>query len=1093
MLKRILITSDFLRANAREQRSNRPWLHTILERPIAHATGIAPIPFASVDESGQEMFRRQFFALSDCRRFDADIRQFHFTRDEITPASLQYLSIFIHPGDLVIGYELSPATKALIGDAGAEWIDVWLHPVRYLDDILLAFSASNADVYAAMAAFAVPESTFELYADLHRARITRQIDKGMIKGIDPDSALFVGQTLHDVSVCRDGAMLSILDFKERVEETARRHRSFYYSRHPHVRGGDEDILRYTGKIGMTPAPASCYTLLASGLVTQVLSVSSSVLHEAKYFGVAAECLFVPVLRLGTDFATDHLSIFHDFFSPHFWEAALRPLTPVVPCRETAFLDKKDKLRDALAFYWSYREIDKTEAMRHDVTALRKEMAAVKKSLPPRAAGRIAAKRPNPFEREETALAAEWHEIEKDFLAGISPCSVVSFDIFETLIERRLDYPVSLFGLMQDDARRIAGAPGWDFVEDRRAARGMVRDGRHGEEVTLAERYDALARERGFAPGTGTRLLEMELAHERRLCAARASGKRLFELALERGKRIVLVSDTYFDKDFVLELLRTNGYAGFQDLFVSSETGRLKSTGSMFAALPAALGVKPSDICHVGDNQYSDVVRAREAGLRTLHRPWHSDIFKEQNRVHRNGGYAFAERPRQSAIRHLVSKRLYDRPRNPEPAADFGYAVLGPLFYGYAAWVLARAEEDGIRDLYFLARDGDIVKKCCDVLAGDDATRPRRHYLKVSRRALHMAAMRTPDDVKSVLSLPFGPATIDILLQNRFGLPPPDDALLAQAGIHDRTMALAHGRHKFILDNVAERIADTVLTRAQEEREAMTAYCASLGLDGNNAAAAVVDIGHRGTLQRLLMRLLGNDALRGYYFATQTDGTDVSEPAPSASAYLCENVAVADKSHFYNSNLPMFETVFLNGEDSLVRVFRDGEGFGFDHSPRGDAGGKRLAAELHRGALEFCADASGVFSLLGLEAGLEAPEAVAPFLAVLKAPDAEDAGLFEHVVFERYFTCNGETPLFVRSGKGYDSEKSLWKEGAAALNRRRERRGAKHMAQSVVYKLLKTGIRRFGNAAQYARFVESPYSTLADSRRRWLRLLSRLLD
>lgn len=1100
MVDRILISSDFLRANAKEQHSNCPWLHHILKRPIEKATSIAPILFASTESLEEGLSREQFFRLSNCSRFDSTINQFYFTAEEISAESLQYLSIFIRPDDLVIGYELSKGTKNLLDRIGAKWIDIWLHPVRYLDDILLAFTASDPDVYAEIARFNVPESVYELYADLYGMNTRRMIDKGRITGIAPDSALFVGQTLNDVSICRDGEMLSILNFKEQIERTAQEYNAFYYSRHPYVKRGDEDILRYIRKIGMLRTDIPSYTLISSGLVKKVVSISSSVLHEAKYFGVETECLFEPVLRLGGNFHTDHLSVFQDFVSPHFWEAVLRPLLPVNQCRETRFLVCKDKLRDALMFYWSYKDVDKVESMRHRVDAMQRQIGMIKKSAS--SAGSPATRKKfNPFEAgAEAALQVPWENVEKDFLNKIAACKIVSFDIFETLIERCLDYPKSLFELMQEEARSIVGCPSWNFLEDRQKARGMVKNGAHGEEITLGERYEALATERGFGDGMSQALLNMELGYERRLCRPRLAGKRLFDLAKKQGKRIILVSDTYFERDFVFELLKNAGYTGFTELFVSSDTGMLKSTGRMFRYIISVMQVKASDICHVGDNNVSDITRAREAGYEAFHLPWHSEQLKKTTMFHRSGALAFGNGSIQSAVRYLVSRRLYDVPavrpssgsQRDGRAADFGYSVLGVLFLGFAGWTMERAIDENITDLYFLSRDGDIAKKCYDIISRENPAAPKSHYLRVSRRSLFMAAIRNVDDVRTVLSQTFTPTTIDTLLKNRFDMPPVANDILVRIGVHDRNIRLSHMRNDFILNELAEIIGDEIVEKAKAEREVMMEYFASQGLDGNSRQAAVVDIGHRGTLQKLLTDILGNPEIRGYYFATQREAADEGSESVPCSAYLCENIDPGDKGHFYNTYLPMFESIFINDEDSLIRVKREGESFGFDCLNSDDDARKKLAANLHKGVVEFCQDAVAVFAELGLKPALESDEAVNDFLSVLKAPAHSAASLFQSIEFEREFSCAGRLPLFLFQGKRYNEAKSLWKEGVQALNRQLHRQGLKHRTQAKIYKILKLGIKKFGNDSQYARFVDSPYSTLADSRRWFLRVLSTLL-
>ena len=57
-----------------------------------------------------------------------------------------------------------------------------------------------------------------------------------------------------------------------------------------------------------------------------------------------------------------------------------------------------------------------------------------------------------------------------------------------------------------------------------------------------------------------------------------------------------------------------------------------------------------------------------------------------------------------------------------PQAEVGSGVLGPLLVGFALWVVAQARQHGVRRLYYVARDGEVMLAVARHVIG--APRPR---------------------------------------------------------------------------------------------------------------------------------------------------------------------------------------------------------------------------------------------------------------------------------------------------------------------------------------------------------------------------------
>ena len=87
-------------------------------------------------------------------------------------------------------------------------------------------------------------------------------------------------------------------------------------------------------------------------------------------------------------------------------------------------------------------------------------------------------------------------------------------------------------------------------------------------------------------------------------------------------------------------------------------------------------------------------------------------------------------------------RLQDRPANRHEATISGIAgsLIAPIITFYAMWLLREARNRGLQRLYFVARDGYLVKKVTDALIQALGLRLESRYLYGSRQSWHLPAI-----------------------------------------------------------------------------------------------------------------------------------------------------------------------------------------------------------------------------------------------------------------------------------------------------------------------------------------------------------------
>ncbi|WP_426029394.1 hypothetical protein [Caulobacter sp. DWP3-1-3b2] len=192
-------------------------------------------------------------------------------------------------GKIVIGFELPATLSGVIQASAVALLNLAIHPCRFLDDLLL-LGASNHPVFAAALERAKSDER-ELFwaAGLLRCRISGSATAP--EGLEAGRlALIAGQMAMDRALINDGRFVSLADFADRIGEIAKDHDLLLARAHPYAGFDVASALELVKIPNLRFTTSGTYALLASGRIATVVAVSSSLLHEACYFGVAAEAL-----------------------------------------------------------------------------------------------------------------------------------------------------------------------------------------------------------------------------------------------------------------------------------------------------------------------------------------------------------------------------------------------------------------------------------------------------------------------------------------------------------------------------------------------------------------------------------------------------------------------------------------------------------------------------------------------------------------------------------------------------------------------------------------------------------------------------------
>ena len=466
--------------------------------------------------------------------------------------------------------------------------------------------------------------------------------------------------------------------------------------------------------------------------------------------------------------------------------------------------------------------------------------------------------------------------------ALQRASVVSLDVFDTVLHRLVRKPTDVFLFMEDDVRRLLSHPELRFPDVRisaeAVARGERRESGGGDETTLEEIYAVVARMAGCDKVTARQLLELELAAERTLCYANPDLLALIQEAARAGKKILFTSDMYLATDHVLSLLRQTGISGY-DLHVSSAAGLTKHRGTLYDHVVRVARRPPGDILHIGDNPHSDYVQPRKRGIAAHNWVKTSRQIPLVDQLTSLSG-AWDRDLASSVVVGLVRRRRLHKPLHSEGAALWemiGYEVIGPLYLAYTSWVLERALAGHCRTVYFLSRDGFYPLRVFNMIRQRQGDSVHARYLLASRRLWNVADIAELDsDTMEFLITP-NPAMRVRNFMERLGLDPERyQSESRRCGFDDIDLVVTtkDGEfltppHRAMLRDLMECLADPILEVATSERRVLLEYLRDQGLfDGDGA---IVDLGWRGSsirsLNSLLARASSGTRFKGLYFGT----------------------------------------------------------------------------------------------------------------------------------------------------------------------------------------------------------------------------------
>lgn len=531
--------------------------------------------------------------------------------------------------------------------------------------------------------------------------------------------------------------------------------------------------------------------------------------------------------------------------------------------------------------------------------------------------------------------------------------IVSFDIFDTLLMRKIVNPDDLFDIIELKVNKLLNT-NYAYKKYRKKAEKNLRKSGRKSDYTIFEIYEEFAAITNISPEQCNQIRDMEINTEKAFLVPREEIKEIYYNIINQQKKdVFIISDMYFTKNILDILLKCNGIADYKELMVSADMGYRKDNGTMWNYMVEKY--KDKEILHIGDNEVSDAQLPGDRKISTSHILSAKDLFSMSN-VGRAARITELM-PLDSVAVGILFNKYLNSPYALNTSEfiwkiskpyDLGYAIIGPVVCDYLVWLVKCVKKAHDEKILMLAREGyllnsifDIMKKYCEGMENISA-----EYLYTSRRALLVASIKSADDIKEALDV-FYEGKFSKLMKNRFGI--------EEIQGEDFEVILPSDATK-----VYEKVKvyeKAIIEKAQYERENYLKYIA--GIVNKNERIAVADLGYSGSIQYYLSKLL-EKPIDGYYFATDNKRLPLRIAGSKMSGRYIENddIAPASTSYIHRYSL-ILESVLTSMDNQLCYIDENMKPVFLKEEK--NCVDKVVIREIHKGAMEYSRE---LFELVG---------------------------------------------------------------------------------------------------------------------------------
>ena len=214
--------------------------------------------------------------------------------------------------------------------------------------------------------------------------------------------------------------------------------------------------------------------------------------------------------------------------------------------------------------------------------------------------------------------------------------------------------------------------------------------------------------------------------------------RFVQNLIAEGQDLIFLADTVYSGQVIRQILNKCS-ADFANVpcYCSCEWGKLQKTGSLFWKINQVTGVPRADWMYFSMSQ-ENRMQAQRVGLTLWNPEYTTGTFQK--------AYAgdYVTQQMQRLTLSVIPECKNEKER-------IGCCIGAPILLAYVEWLLESAKQLRLNRLFFVARDGHILKKLADLLIRQRKLSITTFYLYGSRKAWRVAAVcKNGSDLQELL-------------------------------------------------------------------------------------------------------------------------------------------------------------------------------------------------------------------------------------------------------------------------------------------------------------------------------------------------------
>ena len=633
--------------------------------------------------------------------------------------------------------------------------------------------------------------------------------------------------------------------------------------------------------------------------------------------------------------------------------------------------------------------------------------------------------------------------------------IISFDIFDTLLERKVQHPDHVYTLIKNHLVSEHGEIMNDYVDMRKHSYYLALNSQQlygREDVSLSQICDYAAKLYPNVKINREDLVKAEEHIERTLLKKKEEGYQLYQYCVEKNKKIFFTSDMHLSREFLAEVLESCGYNTFDNLYVSGDVGLLKHNGKLFEWLLMENNLDLDDVLHIGDNIHTDYNMARSVGLDAVHFYDAPEAGSIEFMACSKSAVRAAENIPSGIAVSLLKKCLKENKIDATWSDEkkyfhmLGLTFVGPICNYICNSIRQDMSDKNITKILFFSRDGHIVYKCFKLLYPDVDC----EYVYASRRmTCYTVGMINRE--KYVHDYMHGVLKSHTLQEALDALPSPIVSLFREQHDLDIKNVLCSSKVRkhlrIFLDSNFEKIKSSYQSEFNSVSEYYQQSCAG------NQEVAVFDLGWRGNMQIGFDKILSASGSQvkthGYYFGLLYDSLNSLNKNNWTGIFLHLDRPYEVLKTLFNGT-PVMEFLFSTNHPSIARIEKDSATGKF--VPVYEDSGKEYEdcneyhSQVHNGATDFVKSFAENYVGVDFNRIVDKQSMINMIRSFLLHPKRIDGQMFAKASISSGISQSITRPIVdykLRTNNPrrlyHGKENSLWKEGFnACMNKKRNR-------------------------------------------------------